>query len=115
MSWWQPLDSDTEPTITVGLGGIYKIYSARIVWRDIGIDFDKDGFKPEPISFVITATDEDGTKKIVYDGSKNNEDNCCDYVEFTPTYAKSVTITFKQKKNYKFGITDFTVFGEMDD
>lgn len=114
MSWWQPKGDDVEPWITTELGGVYRLYSARIVWRDVGIDFDKDGLKPEPISFVITVTNND-EEKVVYDGSKNTEDLCCDYVEFEPTLGNKVTIKFKQKQNYKFGITDFTVFGEMDD
>lgn len=117
LTWWQPEDSDEEPWITVPLANRskYKIYSARIVWRDVGIDFDTEGFKPEPIEYSIYCKEENGEEKLVYDGSKNQDDLCCDYVEFEPVYANQVTIKFKQKKNYKFGINDFTVFGEMDD
>ena len=113
MSWWQPCDDDTTPWITVSLGGIYKVYSARIVWRDVGLDYD-NGKAPTPISFIIEGR-VDGEFKVLYDNSKNTEDLCCDYLEFTPTLLKEVRISFKQKEGYKFGITDFTVFGEMDD
>lgn len=117
MSWWQPCDDDREPWITVPLGylGDYKVYSARIVWRDIGIDYDKDGFKPEPMSFEIIGETPSGDSKVLYDGTKNDQDNCCDYVEFEPMVCNKITIKFKQKENFKMGITDFTVFGEMED
>lgn len=111
MSWWQPENGDKEPSITVRLGGEYTVYSARIVWRDTELDFD-NGAPPEPVSYVIEGKLGDEVT-VLCDNSDNDEDLCCDYVEFEPTVCSEVVLRFKQKEKFKLGVVDFTVFGEM--
>ena len=44
LSWWQPAEGDDTPALTVQVALTdtpLDIYSARIVWRDVGLDIKK--------------------------------------------------------------------------
>lgn len=108
-SWWQPDDQDIQPYITVDLGAKFLVNSVRIVWREVGLDYDK-GITPEPVNYIIEG-ELDDKKEVLCDCSKNVCEQCCDYKEFAPKACRYVTIRFQQKQEYKLGVIDFTVFG----
>lgn len=111
-SWWQPDDKDEEPRLTVALGDEYLVKGARVVWREVGLDYG-EGIAPEPVSYIIEG--KLGDKRVLlYDGTNNDSDLCCDYREFPPTPCVEITLKFKQKRNFKLGVIDFTVFGNME-
>ena len=71
ITWWQPADGDSDPTLTVYLSvdnttrGL-DIYSARIIWRDVGLDVEK-GYLPGPFGYKIEAEDMNGNWECVLD------------------------------------------------
>lgn len=112
-TWWQPKASDKEPTLTVRtLYEPFEIYTARIMWRDVGLDYAK-GILPEPIGYVIEARNKDGKWVCVLDKSDNKEDMLIDYVYLIPTKATDVRLRITKKpRKIKIGLINFTVFGK---
>ena len=112
-TWWQPKDNDPEPTISVQMSSEpYDIYTARIMWRDVGLNYEKS-ILPSPIGYVIEAKSKDGEWEIVLDNSDNQTDMLIDYVYLKPTKATEVRLRITKKPTQtKIGLINFTVFGK---
>lgn len=112
-TWWQPKDEDSEPTLSVFMSyHPMNIYTARIMWRDVGLDYHK-GKLPTPIGYVIEAKNQNSDWEIVLDKSDNQTDMLIDYVYLKPVKATEVRIRITKKpKNTKIGLIGFTVFGK---
>ena len=111
-SWWQPTDDDAAPCLSVNLNGVYNVKAVRIVWREAGLNYCT-GVLPKPIRYTIEGK-LNGETVVLYDGTKNDSDLCCDYKEFPAKLCTEVVVKFEQPKEYKLGIIDFTVFGNME-
>lgn len=114
-TWWQPRDDDKEPTLSVYLAGEpFDIYTARIMWRDVGLDYAK-GLLPEPIGYVIEAKCKDSEWECVLDKSDNCEDMLIDYVYLKQVKATEVRIRITKKPSKtKIGLISFSVFGKSE-
>ena len=117
ITWWQPADGDSDPTLTVYLSvdnttrGL-DIYSARIIWRDVGLDVEK-GYLPGPFGYKIEAEDMDGNWECVLDKSRNDVDMNIDYSPVKHMRAKSVRLRIcSSPEHIKPGVVNFTVFGK---
>lgn len=113
-TWWQPSDTDPEPTLTVYLSGKpFEIYTYRVMWRDVGLDY-KGCILPEPIGYKIEAKNRDGEWKTVLDKTDNQRDMLIDYGTLEPALATEVRVKITKKpKKIKPGLINFTVFGKM--
>ena len=114
ISWWQPAPDDPEPTITVNFefasGGL-DIFSARIIWRDVGLDIEKN-YMAGPFKYVIEAMDKDQNWHTVCDKSDNVTDMNIDYLPLTHMRAYAVRLKILGKPEHiEPGVTNFTVFG----
>lgn len=113
-TWWQPASGDTERTLLVVLGNTYKICSARILWRDIGMDTD-EGIMPGPFQYMLEALcPDDNEWKVLVDASKNADDLCVDYRTFCEVNATAVRIRILgAPEGIEPGLVNLTVFGRM--
>lgn len=110
-TWWQPKDNDTEKSLTINLGGEYKVSSMRVIWRDVNIDYEK-GILPGAFQYKISLSMDGETFQTVVDKSKNGEDYLIDYETFDETEAKYARLEILgSPKGISAGVIDFTVFG----
>ena len=122
-SWWQPAEDDQDPCLTAFLSyeGLY-IYSARIMWRDVGISMkrsDKEGehnipdILPGPFKYKIEARHGNDAEWVtVLDESENEKDMLVDYKPIKEMYATEVRLKIcGHPENVQPGVISFTVFG----
>lgn len=114
LTWWQPQPDDPHKQLTIALRAPYWISASRIIWRDIGLDYE-NGILPGPYKYVIEAcTDEKQENwQAVLDLSDNTEDYSIDYRTFDPIKAYFVRLSIKgAPAGIQPGVISFTVFGE---
>ncbi len=112
LTWWQPAKDDPAPTLTIAMSeqGL-NIYSMRIMWRDVGMDFKK-GIMPGPFQYKIEALSMDDEWVCVLDKTDNKVDMLIDYLPVKQMRAKSVRLCITgHPENIEPGVINFTVFG----
>lgn len=109
-SWWCPEFTDKNPEVKIILGNVYEVASARIIWKEVGLDYKK-GITPKPVSYTIEGITKDGERVMLCDNSANDADMYIDYRELPKIACKEIILKFKKPEDYTLGITDFTVFG----
>ena len=91
-TWWQPRADDPEKTLTVELGGCFDVSSARLIWRDVGME-TLDGVLPGAFQYVLEYRDaKDGAWKTLVDASDNTVDLCVDYRTFQTVCADAIRL-----------------------
>lgn len=112
ITWWQPSPDDVAPSLTVELSAAgLEIYSARVIWRDVGLDIKK-GIMPGAFQYKIEAQGMDGKWVCVLDKSDNREDMCIDYSPVRHMRAKFVRLCILgSPEHIEPGVVNFTVFG----
>lgn len=112
LTWWQPAPEDEHPTLEVQMSAAgLEIYSARIIWRDVGLDIKKE-FLPGAFKYRIDALNMDDEWVTVLDKSENREDMCIDYNPIEHIRAKSVRLCILgAPEHIAPGVVNFTVFG----
>lgn len=112
-TYWQPADGDKTPAFTVSLNGSYYISAIRLMWKDVGLDYEK-GVYPGPYRFVIESCEKlNGENWItLVDESKNNADLSVDFRTFDTVPSTKVRIRIlSAPEGVRPGILNFTVFG----
>ena len=114
LSFWQPDAAEAEPTLTVRLSEkcVATVVSARLIWRDVGLDIEK-GHLPGAFGYRIEACTPDGEWQLLSDRSDNKTDMLIDYIVFDqPLAANRVRLTITSKPPHiEPGLINFTVFG----
>lgn len=112
LTWWQPKPDDTERSITINLGGTYNISSARLIWRDVGME-SLDGILPGAFQYLLEyLSPEDNIWHTLVDASKNIIDLSVDYRTFDTALASSVRLTvLGSPRGIDPAIINLTVFG----
>jgi xylan 1,4-beta-xylosidase len=113
-TWWQPADNDQEPELAVSLSGSYYLSAVRLMWKDVGLDFDK-GIYPGPYQYVVECAESLASDewKVIVDAADNKEDLAVDYRTFEPVRAAKVRIRILGwQEGIQPGIINFTVFGQ---
>ena len=89
----RPADDDETPVMTVNLQAPYLVGAARIIWRDIGLDYD-GGAVPEPIRFILEGRPDNDIDKWItlVDASDNDTELHVDYREIKPVSCESVRL-----------------------
>ncbi len=111
ITWWQPEDFDENPVLTCNLKAEYTIYSTRIFWKEIGLDY-KNGAIPAPIKYIVEGY-HNGEWVCLVDATDNEEEKNIDYREIAkPCVCDKARIRIIEKpKRLQIGIIDFCVFG----
>ncbi len=117
LTYWQPEEGDAVPTLTVDLQAPYLVSALRILWRDVGLDYE-GGVLPGPYGYLLEGkvSGENDTWISVWDRRDNREDSNVVYAEFPSVSIEKVRLVIT---SHPVGITpavmDFTVFGIRDD
>jgi len=113
LTWWQPKAEDNEKILTVSLGGLYAVSSARVIWREVGLDYE-NGIFPGAFRYKIEVSTDEKTWKTVVDKSENTKDYLIDYEAFdTADAAWARLVICDAPKIIEAGVISFTVFGKL--
>ena len=115
LTWWQPAVGDLERWIDVNLEAPYVIAASRVIWRDIGMDYDNAVF-PGPYQYIIKGQKPESDEWItLLDMSQNVEDYNIDYRCFSPgCYLKVRLEITGAPQGITPGVISFTVFGTRE-
>ncbi len=121
LSFWQPAEGDSQPWLQVSTaiwGGAsrFTAYSARIIWREVGLDYD-NGVLPGPVQYIIECSEDGQAWETVLDASENLVDMTVDY---RPAQRLIPGVQFRLRiLSWPQGITpaviNFTLFGVCED
>ncbi|MDR1117421.1 MAG: family 43 glycosylhydrolase [Oscillospiraceae bacterium] len=113
-TWWQPAPGDEAPELAVAFMGRYIASAVRILWKDIGLHFEK-GVHPGAYQYVVEVARDNQTEEwiTVVDASTNTVDLAVDYRTFDPVDCTRARIRILgAPKGVTPGLLNFTVFGE---
>ncbi len=111
LTWWQPADGDAAPSMEAEFIGVFRVSAMRIVWKDVGLDYDA-GALPGPFRYRV-LTSEDGSRwDVAVDASANNADMLIDYRVFDPRPASRARLEIlSSPPGIRPGVIHFAVFG----
>ena len=92
---------------------MYQISAVRILWKDIGLDFDA-GIHVGPYQYVVEYSEELAADdwKVLVDARENTTDLTVDYRTFPTVPALRVRLRITgHPRGVTPGLLDFTVFG----
>ncbi|MBQ9544064.1 MAG: family 43 glycosylhydrolase [Clostridia bacterium] len=111
LTWWQPEDADPEPTLTLDTEGDYVCEAARVIWRDVGLDYDA-GIVPGPFRYVIEGRTSGGEWTALVDARDNETDLAIDYRSFPPVCCRELRLRITgSPKGITPGLISMCVFG----
>ncbi len=123
LTYWQPEERDPAPSLTIDLQAPYLTSAVRLVFRDIGLDYDHGG-QPGAYRYLLEGqlSPENGavgTEKwtVLIDARDNTTDRIVDYRTFPAVSCEVVRLTILgHPEGLKMpGVIDFTVFGIRDE
>jgi xylan 1,4-beta-xylosidase len=109
-TWWQPADTDTSPTLIVGLANPYKVSAIQLHWKELGASFTaRNAVKYTLEYYNITAN----TWAPLVDKSTNTTALPVDYVTFDEVLTHAIRLKILgTTENIKVGVQQLNVFGE---
>lgn len=113
-TWWQPKADDGAPFFAMSLRAAYYISAVRLMWKDIGLNFE-NGIVPGAYRYVIEGADGDdsGNWLTLVDASENTTDLTVDYRTFDEVRLTKLRIRILGcPEGITPGIVNFTAFGE---
>ena len=117
LTFWQPKKSDLHPSLTVNLQAPYRVEAARLILREIGLDYES-GKVPGPVKYTIEGLQKSDSDEwiMLLDRRDNQLDKNCDYNTFPPVTCECVRLTiYDSPQGIGVGVIDFTVFGKRDE
>jgi len=115
LTWWQPEAGDAGKTLTVRLGNSFTVSAMRVIWRDVGLDYD-NGVGPGPFRYKVdVAAEQEGEDwTTVVDRTANEIDLLIDYRTFEPCAARRARLVVTgTPPGIEPAVIDFTVFGRI--
>ena len=116
LSWWQPADDDETPTFVVGLRGEYNVYGARVMFKEVGMDY-RHGVVKGPFGYRIEVYDGEDPENepwtTIVDRTANEEDLVFffDQLDAPVQAAYSRLVITKWPKGMHPGVIDYSLFG----
>ena len=111
ITWWQPADGDSEPTITYPLQAEFNVSAIRLWWRDIGLDYE-GGVLPGPFRFRIEGKVGEGDWFTIADKTDNAVDMHIDFVTFDTVPVDHVRVVITGwPEGISPALIDASVFG----
>lgn len=117
LTYWQPSDADPTPSLTVDLQAPYLVSAMRVIFRDVGLDYDH-GAQPGPYRYLLEGcTDPDNDTWVpLADARENDVDRIVDYRTFPVVSCEYVRLTIVGSPAHLTpGVIDLTVFGVRDE
>ena len=117
LTFWQPKKSDLHPSLTVNLQAPYRVEAARLILREIGLDY-ASGKTPGPVKYTIEGLQKSDSDEwiMLLDRRDNQLDKNCDYNTFPPVTCECVRLTiYGAPDGIGVGVIDFTAFGKRDE
>lgn len=112
-TWWEPLPEDQKPVLETSTMSYTYVSGVRIIWKDVGLDFQA-GILPGPYRYRVEAQPpESGEWTVLVDASDNTVDLTVDYRTFPPFLASKIRLVILGAPTGLIpGVIDFSVFGE---
>ena len=83
LTHWLPEEGDPLPTLEVDAEAVYNIAASRIIWREVGLDYDA-GAVPGPFRYDISVSLDGSEWTTALDARDNRDDLSVDYRTFAP-------------------------------
>jgi hypothetical protein len=98
-------------SLRVDFDGVMIMRSFRIIWRDVGLDVERQ-VKPGPFLYRVEVLRTDGSWKTVCDESANKRDLLVDYREIEPVFCTACRLVILgAPAGITPGVVDFSPFG----
>ena len=113
-TWWQPAAGDNEPCFAVSLRASYYISAIRLMWKDVGLNFDA-GIVPGAYRYVVEGAENEDSQDwfTLVDASENTVDLSVDYRTFDTRRVYKLRVRILgAPKGVTPGIMNFAAFGE---
>ena len=113
LTWWQPAQDDAAPWIELRLGPASRIHALRLVWKDVGLDYDQ-GVSPGPFRWRLQLLPRGENQEwvTVLDASDNAIDQLIEYREIPATDAVCARLEIVGwPEGITPGLVDLTLFG----
>ena len=111
LTWWEPLAGDPAPLLEVDLNGTFDAAAVRIIWKDVGLDYD-GGVRPGPFRYRVSVSPDGQAWRTVVDASDNSTDWLIDYRVFDMQRARLARLEILgAPPHIRPGVVDFTLFG----
>ena len=128
LTWWEPAEDDTLPTLTVDMGSItefdvpqfFTVDAVRIeFWTGGRFGFGRSGNEREvepgatiAHRYTIAVSDDGQHFNTILDRTKNDVTRYTEFEELPPTHARFVRLTITDfPRVVPLGVLEFTVFG----
>ena len=114
MTCWQPAEDDPAPSLIVSLQGNYYVSSSRVIFKELGMDYEQGKEKSIFRYKIETLNSDENEWKLLIDQTGNETDHIMDYRRAEkPALCQFVRLTITDwNKDIHPGVVDFTVFGE---
>lgn len=115
MTWWQPDENEERSSLTVDLRAVFWVSAVRLIFRDVGLDYDR-GVLPGPFCYLVEGcTDGEGEKfETLLDCTGNRTDYPVDYRTFETKAARYIRLTITaHPPGISPGVVSFTAFGSF--
>ncbi len=112
LTFWEPAADDPAPTLTVDLQAPFEVAAVRVIWKDLGLDYDA-GAGPGPFQYRVELQPPGRDNWVcALNADKNDVDLLIDYRPF-PTRAacRARLVVTGCPESIRPGVIDFTVFG----
>ena len=117
-TFWEPSSDDKHPMLEVALQAPYLVSAYRVMWKDLGLDYEK-GCVPTPMKYIIEGcpdADRPDEWITLCDCSDNDIELNIDYRVFDTVSVEKVKLTVLEwPEGMRAGVIDFTVFGVRDE
>ena len=111
-TFWQPSESDAAPELTIKLNGDFNIHAFRIIWKDVGLDYDA-GVAPGSFKYVLSVSEDGVAWQSVVDATDNDIDLLIDYRQIEPAKGSFIKLTILgSARDITPAVIDLTAFGE---
>ena len=108
---WLCEEDDPAPCISVDMGAVYAVSASRIIWREVGLDYEK-GVMPGPFGYAIDVSMDRKAWTTALDAGDNRADLNVDARSFPAVSGRYVRLRILRAPNgIRPGVVSFTAFG----
>ena len=112
-TWWEPAAGDEAPMLAAAFRAEFYISALRIIWKDVGLDFQA-GVMPGPYRYVVEAAETVDSEdwKVIVDASQSDTDLAVDFRTFPEMRAAKARLRIlSAPQGITPGVISLTVFG----
>lgn len=109
-TWWEPADTDTSPTLIVGLANPYNVSAIQLHWKELGVNFTASNAVKYTLEYFNIAAN---AWAPLVDKSANTTALPVDYLTFDEVFTHAIRLKILgTTENVKVGVQQLNVFGE---